>query len=226
MANPRMGRIQTSNYSLIILEVNKLQNELYHIGVRGMHWGVRKSHDKYGGLTSSGLRRSTDLQAEHERLSNISTLSPKGAARKKEVADAYKKLTGKTISSAKKTPRKEDTVHKDPLKEMDDATLKSATERARLEQQYRDAQPKSKPAYKNKPLHDLSDDELNAYNNRKKLEKDFLSYQPAARVSAGKKLVTTLGTQVFAPVAIDASKALVTRMVEKQMHIKLTKTKK
>lgn len=203
-----------------------MENELYHFGTKGMHWGIRKTHDKYGALTSAGLKKSNDLKEEHDRLASITTLSPKGVARKKEVAAAYKQLTGKSIATTAKHPLKEEAVQHDPVKAMDDASLKSATERARLEQQFRDAQPKKKVSYANKKLSEMTDEELNAYNNRKRLEKDFLSYQPAPRVSMGKKIATTIGTQVIAPVAIDAGKAMFAKMVEKQMGIKITKTQK
>lgn len=37
-----------------------MSNELYHWGIKGMHWGVRRFQNKDGSLTQAGRKRYTD----------------------------------------------------------------------------------------------------------------------------------------------------------------------
>ena len=42
------------------------QNELYHHGVKGMKWGVRRYHNADGSLTSAGRKK---ISKEYKKLS-------------------------------------------------------------------------------------------------------------------------------------------------------------
>ena len=42
-----------------------MQNELYHHGVKGMKWGVRKYQNSDGSLTSEGQKRLSDYKNKH-----------------------------------------------------------------------------------------------------------------------------------------------------------------
>lgn len=44
-------------------------NELYHHGIKGMHWGVRRYQNPDGSLTNAGKRRARK-EAKQERISN------------------------------------------------------------------------------------------------------------------------------------------------------------
>lgn len=90
-----------------------MDNELYHHGVKGMKWGVRKTPVR----SSSGATR--------KRKSNALSLFKK------------KKATRK-VSSANSSPAKTKSI-----KDMSDDELRKKVERVRLEQQYQQLDPKT-----------------------------------------------------------------------------------
>lgn len=90
-----------------------MDNELYHHGVKGMKWGVRKSPAR----SSSGTTR--------KRKSNTLSLFKK----KKTIHNA---------SVAKSSPAQTKSV-----KDMSDDELRRKIERVRLEQQYQQLNPKT-----------------------------------------------------------------------------------
>ena len=125
------------------MEINgqmQSNGEIYHHGVPGMHWGVRRSHTKYGALTASGEKKATQLKKEHESLSSISTLTQKGKERKTEIQSEYKKLTGKSIAT-----KKEETEVKKPktLSNMSNEEIQAYNTRKGLESTYLGYQPKA-----------------------------------------------------------------------------------
>ena len=90
-----------------------MDNELYHHGVKGMKWGVRKTPVR----SSSGATR--------KRKSNTLSLFKK-------------KKTTRKVSSANSSPAKTKSI-----KDMSDDELRKKVERVRLEQQYQELDPKS-----------------------------------------------------------------------------------
>ena len=90
-----------------------MDNELYHHGVKGMKWGVRKTPVR----SSSG--------ATQKRKSNTLSLFKK-------------KKTTRKVSSANSSPAKTKSI-----KDMSDDELRKKVERVRLEQQYQELDPKS-----------------------------------------------------------------------------------
>ena len=90
-----------------------MDNELYHHGVKGMKWGVRKTPVR----SSSGATR--------KRKSNTLSLFKK-------------KKTTRKVSSANSSPAQTKSI-----KDMSDDELQKKIERVRLEQQYQELDPKS-----------------------------------------------------------------------------------
>ena len=90
-----------------------MDNELYHHGVKGMKWGVRKTPVR------------SSIGNPQKRKSNTLSLFKK-------------KKTTRKVSSANSSP-----VQTKSIKDMSDDELRKKIERVRLEQQYQQLNPKT-----------------------------------------------------------------------------------
>lgn len=101
-------------------------NELYHAGVKGMKWGVRRYQNKDGTLTDAGKKRYNDGGTAREKGSNsernkriakrvaaaaimtatVATAAALYAKNPKAVNDAISKIGNDTISGLKKAGNK------------------------------------------------------------------------------------------------------------------------
>ena len=91
--------------------------ELYHHGVPGQKWGVRRYQYKDGSLTPAGRRRANKLKDEYTRLTG-----------KRLIRRPAKAATSKGNDSDKRS-----------VKDMSDAELREKTNRLNLENNYNDA---------------------------------------------------------------------------------------
>ena len=103
------------------------ENELYHWGIKGMKWGVRRYQNPDGSLTAAGRKRYTDKDG------NLN------AAGKKKFGNSVKTKT----ESEAETPKRKS------VKDMTDDELNKAVIRARQEDEYNRLRPEPKPEVKN-----------------------------------------------------------------------------
>ena len=75
---------------MVAIVTRQNQDELYHFGTKGMHWGVRKYQNSDGSLTPAGLKRYSD--------SGVSEAKAKYKSAKKEYNKSFNKAYARAIS--------------------------------------------------------------------------------------------------------------------------------
>lgn len=111
-------------------------NELYHWGIKGMKWGVRRYQNKDGTYTPAGEKRRRSLgQVIHDHKVNKKR---KAALEKARAAKVEKKEAEAKAAAEAAERRKKLEAGKIPVKKMTDEELKWSLERQRNEAQYKE----------------------------------------------------------------------------------------
>ena len=131
-------------------------DELTHWGIKGMRWGVRRYQNKDGSLTPAGKKRlkaeSEALKKEEQVLKNRKSTMAKFtrlANKRKALEEQKKELEGANAKTKKSSGDAAKPAQKS-IKDMTDAELNAAVNRARLEDAYRQLRPE--PVNEKHPL--------------------------------------------------------------------------
>lgn len=124
-----------------------MEYEIYHSGVKGMKWGVRRYQNKDGSLTPEGKKRYDRDIAENNAKKKDNRIQIDGPdpnrwakediKRAKGVTDSSKDMVKelKNINDSSKSRSKKQTMD---LSKMSDQEMRSQINRALLEKQYND----------------------------------------------------------------------------------------
>lgn len=162
-----------------------MEKELYHFGIKGMRWGVRRFQNSDGSLTSAGKRRyGTESQYEEQRRINDRMLGVARPKFKNRLVDFNNSVTTSMIG-----PGKSDRAVNDRMMEKirpgftkKNALLdfnKKASSQENVHDDY-------KKAHDRKDVKTMSDAELREVLNRLDMEKRYKSMNPNT-LDTGKK---------------------------------------
>lgn len=118
-----------------------MENELYHHGVKGQKWGVRRYQNKDGSLTYAGKKRALKMQDQYTRFSKNKKYRDKdgnftyaGRKKKLKMEEKYSELTGKQLRKQPSKNASPATSGKTKsINEMSNAEIQAKIDRIRLE---------------------------------------------------------------------------------------------
>lgn len=161
-----------------------MDNELYHHGVKGQKWGVRRFQNKDGSLTLAGKKRALKMQNKYTELSNDKRYRDKHgnltyAGRKKELKmkEKYSELTGKELRRFTPRTNKSTADKSQSISEMTNAEIQAKIDRIRLENTLKSLTP-AQTSKGEKFINDLKDTALSMIKDKgTKLIGDYIDKQ-------------------------------------------------
>lgn len=190
-------------------------DELYHHGIKGQRWGIRRYQNKDGTLTPAGKKRAAKLESDYEKVTG------------RKMGDASQTSSKKSYSK-KPVSGKDDETGK--LKSLTDDELRNKVNRTRLENDYKNLMgEKNKKESSLKNANDdmneivrkerLANDKLNEQIRKIKLTNELKSLTPETK-SIGRKIVEEVRDQSIS-VLKDKGTKLVGDYIDKQLRDKL-----
>lgn len=103
-------------------------DELYHHGIKGQKWGIRRYTNPDGTLTKEGKQR--------YRVNSVGEYRKKQLDAGKSITDSMSNITGKTSDIIGKRNKKEKMKIDPKVKKMSDDELRKRINRIQMERQY------------------------------------------------------------------------------------------
>ena len=191
--------------------------ELYHHGIKGMRWGIRRYQNKDGSLTPAGKKRAAQLESEYKALTG-NNKKPKD----------LRSMTSREIQSAIKRKQLEDeynsvmgTKQKGKYDVDDDADAATST-KGKGNSKNPDENQNGKDANTGKKkMSEMTDDDLRAAIIRKQLEQQYKALNPEP-VSKGKQFVDTMIKDIVKPVAVNTAKTAAEKKLKSLLGLEKT----
>lgn len=149
-----------------------MDNELYHHGVKGQKWGVRRFQNKDGSLTLAGKKRALKMQNKYTESSNDKRYRDRHgnltyAGRKKELKmkEKYSELTGKELRRFTPRTNKSTADKSQRISEMTNAEIQAKIDRIRLENTLKSLTP-AQTSRGEKFINDLKDTALSMIKDK------------------------------------------------------------
>lgn len=107
----------------------ELYRELYHHGIKGMKWGIRRFRNEDGSLTDAGKKR-------YANVSNVSKQGGKIVSGAQSVVQGAQKINDVANQQPRNRYNKRPNLTQEEMDKMSDKDLRDLVNRLNLEQQY------------------------------------------------------------------------------------------